>query len=201
MVAARHTSFSVAGSLLLLPPSPPILLEALSDSSCRSLSCCVPHLFIAQNIGGELCLGLGNSGPCSSVVSVYLGQHKEVREGRSGEPESDEEVDEPDEVVSSVSSICSSATPEGYDCGDEATSTGVRDTKSHDDGETELAEENEEEDHEVEGRVVPECLVGRSEPTEEGERDEEEAVDESESEHGSIVESSEQEAGTPEQVD
>ena len=39
-----------------------------------------------------------------------------------------------------------------------------------------LAKENEEEQHEVEAGVVAEGLVGRSEPADEGEGDEEEAL-------------------------
>ena len=63
-----------------------------------------------------------------------------------------------------------------------------------------LAKENEEEQHEVEAGVVAEGLVGGSEPAEEGERDEEEAVDETQAEHRAFVKAGEEEANAAEKI-
>ena len=63
-----------------------------------------------------------------------------------------------------------------------------------------LAKENEEEQHEVEAGVVAEGLVGRSEPAEEGEGDEEEAVDETQAEHRAFVKAGEEEANAAEKI-
>ena len=63
-----------------------------------------------------------------------------------------------------------------------------------------LAKENEEEQHEVEAGVVAEGLVGGSEPAEEGEGDEEEAVDETQAEHRAFVKAGEEEANAAEKI-
>ena len=76
----------------------------------------------------------------------------------------------------------------------------ARNTQGHDTAEEELTEEDEEEEHEVEAGVVAESLVGRPEPAEEGQGDEEEAIDEPEAEHGALVEPGEQEADAAEHV-
>jgi len=183
--------------LLLLLRS---LLEALPDPSSCSRCSSIPHPLVTQHIRGELGLGLGETCSSSAVVAVDLCQHEEISKCGNTESKGDEENDEANEVVTASSSLTPSPTSEGDDCSYQPTSTSPWNPESHDYREAELTEEDEEEDHEVEARVGSECLVCRSEPTEEGERDEEEAVDEGEAKHGAIVQPSEEETSSSKQV-
>ena len=78
---------------------------------------CVPHCFVAEHVGGELGLGLGDAGPGGAVVAVdlptrlllqrsdcimeemYLCQHEEVSQGADDPAGGDQDDDESDEVV------------------------------------------------------------------------------------------------------
>jgi len=166
----------VSRSLLLLLLIPP--LEPLSDPCSCCLCRRIPHSLVTQHVRGELCLSLGQTGPGGAIVGVDLGQHEEVGNGSDTESDSDTHDKEPDEVGATGGFLAL----EGGDGRDDTTATRARDTEGHDAGEDELAEEHEEKEHEVETRVVTEGLVGRPEPAEEGERDEDESVDESETE-------------------
>ena len=72
--------------------------------------------------------------------------------------------------------------------------------QSHKIGLFNLAKEDKEEEHKVEAGVIAEGLVGGSEPAKKGERDEEEAVDESQAEHGALVQAREEEADAAKKV-
>ena len=63
-----------------------------------------------------------------------------------------------------------------------------------------LAKEDEEEEHEVEAGVIAEGLVGRSEPAEKWEGNEECPVDETEPEHGALVHAGEEEADAAKKI-
>jgi len=188
----------VSGCLLLLLLRS--LLEALPDPSscCRCRS--IPHTLVTQDIRGELGLGLGQTCSCSAVITMDLCQHEEISECGNTESNSDEEDDEANEVVTTGSSISPIPTSEGDDSSDETTSTSPRNAKSHHYREAELTEEDEKKDHEVEARVGSERLVCRSEPTEEGQGDEEEGVDEGQAKHRAIVQPSEEVTSSSKQI-
>lgn len=125
------------------------LLESLPDSSSSSGCRSIPDSIIAENIGGELSLGLRETCTGSAVVAMDLGQHEEVSESSSREAESDEKDNEANEVVTASCTVKSGTTAEGDNSSDDATATSARNAKSHDHGEAELTEEDEKEDHEV----------------------------------------------------
>jgi len=171
-------------------------LETLSHPSCCCLCRGVPDSFVAQNVGGELSLSLGQRSSSGAVVAVDLGKHEEVGKGSNGKADSDAQNKEADKIgAASCLLVCECA-----DCSDNASTSGARNTKGHYAGEHELAKENEEEQHEVEAGVVAEGLVGGSEPAEEGEGDEEEAVDETQAEHRAFVKAGEEEANAAEKI-
>merc|ERR1719318_2279235 len=114
----------------------------MSDPSSSSRSRSIPDSVIAQNIRGELCLGLGQASTSSAVVAVDLGQHKEISESSSGEAKGDEEDDEANEIVTTSGTIVPSATAEGDDRSNNPTATSAGDAEGHDDREAKLAEED-----------------------------------------------------------
>jgi hypothetical protein len=65
--------------------------------------------------------------------------------------------------------------------------SGASNSEKVQDADEKLKEEGKEEDHEVEGAVVPEGLVGRPEPAHEGSGREDDKVDEAEAESGAEV--------------
>ena len=99
-------------------------LKALSDASCCSRGCCVPHSLVAEYVGGELRLGLGDAGSGSSVVAVDLGQNEEVCEGGHDPACRDEDQHEADEVIS-ASGAAIGPGPSG-ECGDSDDQTAER---------------------------------------------------------------------------
>merc|ERR1719462_414098 len=182
--------FLVARRRLLLRLARSPSLEALSYPSCCCLCRGVPDSFIAQNVGGELGLSLGQRSPSGAVVAVDLGKHEEIGKGGNGKADSDAQNKEADKIgAAGCLLVCECA-----DCCDNASTSGARNTKSH------YAGENEEEQHKVEAGVVAEGLVGGSEPAEEGERDEKEAVDETQAEHRAFVKAGEEEANAAKKI-
>lgn len=127
---------------------------------------------------------------------MYLSQHEEVRESCDTESNGDAKDEETDEISSTTGVLVS----EDTDCRNNATATRARDPQSHDTGEKELAEEDKEEEHKVETRVVTECLIGGSEPAKEREGDKEEAIDQAETQHGALILAREKEAESPKDV-
>ena len=74
------------------------------------------------------------------------------------------------------------------------------DSKSHQDWETELTKEDQEEEHKVEAGVILECLVGGPEPAEEGQRDKENGPDQGQTNQTSIIQTSKQETQGSKQI-
>lgn len=182
--------------MLLLISTLEATLEALSYPCSCCLCCRIPHSLVTEYVCGELRLCLGQTGPCSAVVGMDLGQHEEVSNGGDTESNSnthDKETDK-DGATSGFLAL------EGGDGRNDTTATRSRDAESHDTREDELAEEHKEKEHKVETRVVAEGLVGRPEPAEEGERDEDEAVDQGETKLRAFVLSREEVAQASEYV-
>jgi len=128
---------------------------------------------------------------------VYLGQHEEVGQTGHAEAERGDENDETHKVIATRRVLVL----EGHDGGDQTTAAGAVDAESHEAGEDELTEEDEEEDHKVERGVRTERLVCRPEPAEVGERDEEDGVDQGQTERRAVrVVSAKEEAGTGQEV-
>ena len=160
-------------------------LKALSDASCCSRGRCVPHSLVAEDVGGELRLGLGDAGSGSSVVAVDLGQNEEVCEGGHDPACRDEDEHEADEVISaSGAAIGPGSSGECGDGDDQTAERGDRvswlgkvrrslpcahltDPESHQHREAELCEEDQEEGHEPHAGVGLEGLVCGAEPAEE----------------------------------
>jgi len=150
----------VARRRLLLRLARSSSLEALSYPSCCCLCRGVPDSLVAQNVGGELSLSLGQRSSSGAVIAVDLGKHEEVGKGGNGKANSDAQNKEADKIGAASCLLIG----ECADCSDDTSTSGARNTKSHYAGEHELAKENEEEQHEVEAGVVAEGLVGGSEP-------------------------------------
>ena len=50
----------------------PTDLEPLPHTRCCGGGGCVPHCLVAEHVGGELGLGLGDAGPGGAVVAMDL---------------------------------------------------------------------------------------------------------------------------------
>ena len=75
----------------------------------------------------------------------------------------------------------------GLDAKDKSAGSGVDDAEGIDDAHERLKEKDEEENHEVEGAVVAEGFVSRSEPAHEGGRAKDDKVDDGEQERAAPV--------------
>ena len=90
-------------------------LKALSDASCRRRGRRVPNSLVAEDVGGELRLGLGDAGSGGSVVAVDLGQNEEVCEGGNDPACCDEDEHKADEIISPRGASVPLASSEGGD--------------------------------------------------------------------------------------
>jgi len=107
-----------------------------------------------------------------AVKFVHLDNDEQLHSCSNREAESDDEDDCSNEIISCT---CLSL-PKCNKSNDNTTATSVGDANSHENGETELTRESDEENDVVEEGIVAECIVCRSEPANIGEGDEENAV-------------------------
>lgn len=154
-----------------------VLVELVSDGCCCRLCCRGAHSLVIHHGAGELGLGLGEAGPGGSVQTVHLGEHEEIGDCGDNESDCSEEDDEADKVLAARCRVL-----EDDDGDDHPTSACAVDSQSHEAGEEELAEEDEEECHKLNRGVRTECLIGGSKPAEVGQRDTHDAVDQGQAE-------------------
>jgi len=117
-------------------------------------------MLVAQKLGGELRLGLGHTGPCAAVDGVNLGDHQHIGHRHRGKTEGHQQQQDADD----------DARRRAIELPDGSYETAVAHlAEAHrlHNRVQRLKEVDEEEDHEVEARVVAECLVRWSEPEEE----------------------------------
>lgn len=114
-------------------------------------------MLVAQKLGGELRLGLGHTGPCAAVDRVNLCDHQHIGHGHRCETECHVQQQNADDNTRRLPIEL----PDGRN---KATVAHLVEAHRLHNRVQRLKEVDEEEDHEVEARIVAECLVRRSEP-------------------------------------